>query len=148
MRFKRQSFLRLRCWKKNSSASTLAFLLPRTYLALALQSSTANAIAILRRLIVLWICCRTHLSTRVCASLFTAFRARNTTVTRIGSLCVSTSSSDLENNTNLFADINKEHGERALPLMKKSLSLICTGRDDKFTPDMALSIFPKLMNTM
>ncbi len=44
--------------------------------------------------------------------------------------------------------INKDHGERALPLLKKSLAVLCQKPEHRFKPEMALEVLPKLMNTM
>jgi hypothetical protein len=44
--------------------------------------------------------------------------------------------------------INKEHGERAKPLIIQSISEIVTGQPNQFKPDMVFQVLPKLMNTM
>lgn len=44
--------------------------------------------------------------------------------------------------------INEKHGEKAIYLAKRSISIICTGRHGNFEPNMVLEILPKLMSTM
>ena len=44
--------------------------------------------------------------------------------------------------------IDEEHGRKGYHLGKKSLSMICNGNTKEFKPEMALKVFPKLMNTM
>lgn len=44
--------------------------------------------------------------------------------------------------------INEKHGEKAMYLAKRSISIICTGHHGNFEPKMVLEILPKLMSTM
>lgn len=44
--------------------------------------------------------------------------------------------------------VNEEHGERAETLLRKSLSVICTGNEGRFRPEMAFETLAKLCNTM
>ena len=44
--------------------------------------------------------------------------------------------------------IDERHGERAMKLVERTLSLLCTGRDWEFRPSHVLEILPKLMSTM
>ncbi len=44
--------------------------------------------------------------------------------------------------------INRDHGERAMPLCERALSVLVSGRDDSFTPWMALQVLPLLMKSM
>jgi len=44
--------------------------------------------------------------------------------------------------------INENHAERAFPFLKKSLAELCLKKENQFNPEMALEIFPRLMNTM
>lgn len=44
--------------------------------------------------------------------------------------------------------VDEEHGKKGYHLAKKSLSMICNGNTKEFKPEMALKVFPKLMNTM
>lgn len=44
--------------------------------------------------------------------------------------------------------LNAEHGEKAIYLSKRALSIIMTGNHKNFTPEMVLSVYPKLMSQM
>jgi len=44
--------------------------------------------------------------------------------------------------------INPEHFARAEPLIYESISMICTNKPDQFSPEMAIEVLTKLMNTM
>jgi len=44
--------------------------------------------------------------------------------------------------------LNEKHGQKAMHLAKRALSIICTGSHNAFRPEQALFVLPKLMNTM
>ncbi|KAL9643758.1 hypothetical protein ABK040_016060 [Willaertia magna] len=44
--------------------------------------------------------------------------------------------------------INEKHGQKAMYLAKRSISIICTGSSKNFKPEMVLEVLPKLMCTM
>eukprot|EP01125_Pyxidicula_operculata_P013375 TRINITY_DN4433_c0_g1_i1.p1 TRINITY_DN4433_c0_g1~~TRINITY_DN4433_c0_g1_i1.p1 ORF type:complete len:632 (-),score=67.58 TRINITY_DN4433_c0_g1_i1:64-1959(-) len=44
--------------------------------------------------------------------------------------------------------INKAHAAQSMGLIQKSISLICSGNENKFHPLMVLEVLPKLMNSM
>ncbi|KAL9641954.1 hypothetical protein ABK040_004011 [Willaertia magna] len=44
--------------------------------------------------------------------------------------------------------IDEKHGQKAMYLAKRSISIICTGSSKNFKPEMVLEVLPKLMCTM
>lgn len=48
----------------------------------------------------------------------------------------------------IYLDINPEHYKRAASAIRTSISKIATGGENNFTPELAVEVLTKLMNTM